>query len=191
MTRKLTRTKDFELSIQIKNDGFIRPPHDFQRDWLLNRWLRETAEDLNALDNAAGRFVPGAERFKVDDLLNADLGDDEIMEDWQLPLAREMADIASRAAGDVLEVGFGLGVSATQIQDRGVRSHTIIECNESIVRRFERWREPYRGRDIRLVEGLWQDHIDDLGPFDSVLFHTFALNEEESLKFLSRSVTFA
>jgi guanidinoacetate N-methyltransferase len=33
--------------------------------------------------------------------------------------------------------------------------------------------------------------MDDLGCFDSILFHTYSLNEEESIERLARSVTFA
>jgi guanidinoacetate N-methyltransferase len=191
VTRKLTRTKAFDLTLEIRDEAFLRPPRDFQRNWLLNRFLREATEDLQALDALAARFVPGGERELPHDLRDAVLADDEIMEDWQLPLMEAMARIAARAGGDVLEVGFGRGVSASLIQRHGVRSHTIIECNPSIIARFERWKDAYPGRDIRLVPGLWQETIGDLGEFDAVFFHTYPLDEDESVELLARSVTFA
>ena len=46
-------------------------------------------------------------------------------------------------------------------------------------------------RDIHIVPGLWQDTIDSLGDFDSVFFHTYALDEDESVELLTSSVTFA
>jgi guanidinoacetate N-methyltransferase len=91
----------------------------------------------------------------------------------------------------VLEIGFGRGVSATHIQHHGVRSHTIVECNDSVLSRFERWRQQFPERDIRIVPGLWQDVIGTLGEFDSVFFHTYALDEDESVELLAGSVTFA
>jgi guanidinoacetate N-methyltransferase len=42
-----------------------------------------------------------------------------------------------------------------------------------------------------LVPGRWQDVIGELGEFDSIFFHTYALSEEESIDLLSESVTFA
>ena len=36
MTRRIKRKKDFEVSLTLKNDDFIRPPRDAQRNWLLN-----------------------------------------------------------------------------------------------------------------------------------------------------------
>jgi len=191
VTRKLRRAPAFDLSLEIKDDAFLRPPQDSQRNWLLNRFLREAADDLHALDRLAERFVPGGKRDLPPDLRYAELTDHQIMEDWQLPLMEAMAAIVARAGGDVLEVGFGRGVSATLIQQHRVRSHTIIECNEGIIERFERWRESYPDRDIRMVSGLWEDVIGEQGEFDAVFFHAYALNEEESIDFLAASVTFA
>ena len=189
--RKLKRTSAFELRVDIKDDQFVRPPSEKQRHWLLNRFLRESAADLEALHDVAGRFVPGAERSIPGDLQTADLMDEQIMEDWQIPLMRAMTDLVGVEHGDVLEVGFGRGVSAAMLQEKNLRSHTIIECNPSVVRRFEEWRVQYPGRAIRIVEGLWQDVIGGLGGFDAVFFHTYALNEDEAADRLSRSVTFA
>ena len=191
MTRKLKRTQAFELSLEVKDDAFLRPPHEFQRNWLLNRFLREAADDLQALDGIARRFVPGGSRALPNDLRSAVLSDEQIMEEWQLPLMEAMARIAGRSGGDVLEIGFGLGISASLMQGHGVRSHTIVECNPSVIERYERWVAAYPERDIRMVPGLWQDTIGDLGQFDAIFFHTYALDEDESVELLARSVTFA
>jgi guanidinoacetate N-methyltransferase len=119
------------------------------------------------------------------------LSDVQIMEDWQLPLMAAMARIAATGAGDVLEIGYGRGVSAAMIQAHGVRSHTIVECNPSVIERFERWRATLPDRALRLVPGLWQDVIDALGQFDAVFFHTYALDEDEAIELVAGSVTFA
>lgn len=191
MTRKIKRTRAFDLALDIKDDTFIRPPSDGQRHWLLNRALREAALDLEALDGLAARFVPGGARQLPTDLRQAQLDDQQIMEDWQLPLMQAMARIVGRTGGDVLEIGFGRGVSATLIQQEGVRSHTIVECNDSIARRFEVWRAERPDRDIRLVHGLWQDVLPGLGHFDAIFFHTYALDEDEATDLVATSVTFA
>jgi guanidinoacetate N-methyltransferase len=189
--RKRKRTGSYELSLEIGDDAFIRPPTDAQRNWLLNRLVREAGADLQALDAIARRFAPGEQRLLPADMRTADLRDDEIMEDWQLPLMDAMARAAARPGADVLEIGFGRGVLATLIQKAGVRSHTIVECNPHVLTRFEQWRAPLADRDIRIVPGLWQDVIGSLGAFDAICFHTYALDEEEAVELLSNSVTFA
>ena len=188
--RKLKRTSAFDLTLEVKTEDFVSPPGARQRNWLLNRFMREATADLTALDALAERFVPGAERSFSGDMQSGELSDQEIMEDWQLPLMQAMADVAGIEGGDVLEVGFGRGVSAELLQDKGVRSHTIIECNPSVVRRFDEWRATHDGREIRMVEGLWQDVIGDLDTFDAIFFHTYALDEDEAVDRLS-STTFA
>lgn len=191
MTRKLKRSSDFELALELKSDAFVRPPREFQRNGLLNQFMKEAAMDLEALDLLAARFVPGGERHQPVDMRHGDLPDERIMEDWQLPLMRAMADVVGSRGGDILEVGFGRGVSAALIQEHCVRSHTIVECNPSIVQRFHEWKASFPDRDIRMVEGLWQDTVPSLGEFDAIFFHTYALDEDESIDLLARSLTFA
>jgi guanidinoacetate N-methyltransferase len=191
MTRRIKRLKDFEVTLQIKNDEFIRPPRDGQRNWLLNQALKEFAQNLTALDAIARGFVPGADGMPLGDRSQAELDDLEIMEDWQIPLMRALADVVTETHGDVLEIGFGRGVSANMIQERGVRSHTIVECNDHIVGRYEEWRAQYPDRDIRLAHGKWQDVLDDLGEFDGVFFHTYPLNDTEFVEQIGESTTFA
>jgi guanidinoacetate N-methyltransferase len=113
------------------------------------------------------------------------------MEDWQIPVMEAMADIVTAEHGDVLEIGFGRGVSATLIQQAGVRSHTIVECNDNVVARFRRWRASYPGREIRLIHGRWQDTLDMLEWYDGIFFHTYPLDEDEYAEQVVRSVTFA
>ncbi|MCB1906475.1 MAG: class I SAM-dependent methyltransferase [Rhodocyclaceae bacterium] len=191
MTRKRKRTADFELNLEIRRDGFVRPPRDSQRNWLLNGLMAEVVDQLRALDRIAARLVPGSESLPLADRSQVALADDEIMEDWQIPLMKALAEIACEHHGDVLEIGFGRGISAGFIQQLGARSHTIIECNASICERFERWRATHAERTIRLVPGLWQDALPELGRFDGVLFHTYPLDEEEFIDHIAGSTTFA
>lgn len=191
MTKRFKRLRDFDLELRIKRDDFVRPPREAQRNWLLNRAINEFVDDLTHIDALASRFVPGQDAAALADRTQLDLRDDEIMEDWQIPLMEAMADVVTESHGDILEVGFGIGVSACAIQDRGVRSHTIIECNDFVVARYERWRQAYPDADIRLVHGRWQDTLGDLGAFDGIFFHTYPLNEEERLEHISPGTTFA
>jgi guanidinoacetate N-methyltransferase len=191
MTRHVRRHDDYELTLDIQNPDFIRPPRDAQRRWLLNRAMTEFMWDLDHLHRVASQMVPGTEGTLGGDRTHGALSDAEIMEDWQIPVMEAMARIAGGTGGDVLEVGFGRGVSADMLQRHRVRSHTIVECNDSVVARFNTWRSAHEDRDIRLIVGRWQDTVEALGIYDSIFFHTYPLNADEMLEYVSRSVTFA
>jgi amino acid adenylation domain-containing protein len=197
----IRREPEFELFLKLRDPGFVRPPRESQRNWTLRRSLDELAADLRALDDAARRFVAGSQRPAIARPLQAGAAaygggqllveGQQVMQDWELPLMDAMAAIAAESHGDVLEVGFGMGIAATAIQRRGVRSHTVVECNDEVVAEFERWKAGYPGRDIRLVRGRWQDAVAELGPFDAVLFDTYPLTEGEYAEAVVEAITFA
>ena len=144
MTKKIKRTENFQIALEIRNEDFIRPPRHAQRNALLNNALSEFSDNLNALNKLAVRFVPGKLQIALEDRTQKLLSDDEIMEKWQIPLMQAMAEVVTESHGDILEIGFGCGVSATMIQEQTVQSHTIIECNDSVVKRFLEWKELFK-----------------------------------------------
>lgn len=191
MTRKIKRGQGYELVLNITDDNFINPPRADQRNWLLNRWLKESADDLVFLDGLSQSFIKGGGKGNVLDRAQADLDDDNIMEDWQIPVMQAMARAVAANGGDVLEIGMGRGVASSFIQEYNPRSHTLVECNDHIVNRFNDWKGAYPGRDINMLHGMWQDRISDMTQYDGLLFHTYPLSEQEFVEQVVQGVTFA
>ena len=190
--KKIKRSRSFEILLDIKDEDYINPPREAQRNAVLNRAIKEFTADLNALNEQTQRFVPGVDvNHFAHDREKMSLDDDEIMEDWLIPVMETMARVIAEDGGDILEIGFGRGISADMIQKYPINSHTIIECNDTIVEIFEKWKNQYEGKDIRLVHGLWQDTIDSLGKFSGIFFHTYPLNEDEYMRYVHGSITFA
>ena len=54
----------------------------------------------------------------------------------------------------VLEIGFGLGYTATEFQKQGVEEHTIVEAHPEIFKDAEKWA---KGRNVKLVNKFIQD----------------------------------
>jgi len=190
--KKIRRSKELEFLLDIKDDNFIKPPRESQRNAVLNRAVKEFIADLEALHEQTQRFVPGKHvNYIAQDRNQKIMSDQEIMEDWLIPVMEVMARVITENGGEILEIGFGRGISAAMIQKFPITSHTIIECNDTVVALFNDWRKEYSESDIRIVRGLWQDTIADLGLFDGIFFHTYPLNEDEYMRYVHASITFA
>ncbi len=51
-----------------------------------------------------------------------------------------LAEITTMNGGVVLEVGFGMAISACFIQERQIAQHIIIEANQGVASRAKQWR---------------------------------------------------
>lgn len=191
--RKIKRSRAFEIVVTINDDKFIRPPKDSQRNTILNRALKEFVGDLNILNEQAKDFVPGAtvHASKVDREQKV-MDAQEIMEDWQIPLMKEMAKTIAEDGGDILEIGFGRGISADIIMQFPIDSYTTIECNDDVIHTyFKAFKYEYSDKKVKLIHGLWQDNIESVDLFDGILFHTYPLNDDEYMQYVNGSITFA
>lgn len=191
MTRKLKRSKAYELALELRQADFIKTPRDDQRQWLLNRMMKEAADELEHANLLARRFVQGEASDVARDRAMAQLEDNEIMEDWQKPIMEFMAAAVARKGGDVLEIGMGRGVAAEYVQQHRPHSHTLVECNPSVIAAFDDWKASFPGREISLIPERWQDGLAQMKTYDGILFHTYPTNDEEFVDQVVKSVTFA
>ena len=191
MTKRVKRTRHYELQLTIHNEQFIRPPRDNQRNWLLNRLMRETSEELNHLNRVTPHFLAGNDTSVELDRAQHKLDAQDIMEDWQIPVMKAMAESVAHADAEILEVGMGRGVAADFVQSHGPRSHTLVECNDDIASQFPEWLAKYPGRDIRFIHSMWQDCFEQYQTYDGILFHTYPLTEEDFVEQVVNSATFA
>jgi amino acid adenylation domain-containing protein len=191
----IRRFPQFEVQLKLKDEDFINPPKEAQRNWLLRRALDEFTSDLKHLDVVSRRFVAGSARPRLEtvpwnahqatyDEHNLFIAGQQVMQDWELPLMDAMAKVVTEMHGDVLEAGFGMALSATCIQKYGVRSYTIMEANDEVVKRFHEWKKQFPGRDIRLLHGRWHDthHQVPDESMDGVFFDTVPTFEDEYLR---------
>ncbi|MBI4136990.1 class I SAM-dependent methyltransferase [Candidatus Roizmanbacteria bacterium] len=103
-----------------------------------------------------------------------------VMEDWERPYMKQLARIATRKGGAILEVGFGMGISSGFIQESEIASHTIIEANHTVAEQAYLFARHTRV-PTAIIEGFWEEGIDDIpsGSIDGILFDTYPLSERE------------
>lgn len=104
--------------------------------------------------------------IEQDRILCPDLGS-EVMMDWERAIMRAHADVVTHNRGDVLEIGFGLGISAGFIHERRPRTHTIVECHPQVLERARPWA---RAHGATLVEGDWYAQRGRLGTYDGIFY---------------------
>ncbi|EDQ87989.1 uncharacterized protein MONBRDRAFT_33022 [Monosiga brevicollis MX1] len=118
----------------------------------------------------APKYLNKPVRYQGDDLLDEE--DRGVMMLWEKPLMDVHAQLMCQTHGDVLNVGFGLGLIDTAIQSHLPRTHTIIEAHPGVLAKMRKdgWMDK---PNVRVVEGRWQDVLEQLGTFDAIFFDTF------------------
>ena len=111
-------------------------------------------------------------------------GDFEVMMDWEDPLMSASAAYACENGGDILEIGFGMGISAGYIQSHSISSHTIVENHPQIITKAQEWASGKS--NVTIVTGSWYDVKDSLSTYDGIFYDTFG---DENMNNFSSSLS--
>ncbi len=152
------KNKEKKATVETRKEiGFLADPND---------WVNAPA---------TYSFVDGQEVLTI--------AGHPVMEGWEAGYMQELADIASSRGGDVLELGYGLGLSAKAIQSHPIKSYTVIEANKDVVQKRAQGdlEEAIAKGSARILSGLWEKVIPTLPDesFDGILFDTYPLTEED------------
>ena len=77
----------------------------------------------------------------------------EVMMDWEAPIMEKSAEYICESKGDILEIGFGMGICSDYIQAQGVNTHTIVEIHPQIIDKLNEWAEDKN--NVTIIEGDW------------------------------------
>lgn len=104
----------------------------------------------------------------------------QVMQRWEDGYMKSLAAIATSRGGSVLEVGFGLGISAGYIQrSKKIKTHTVIEAHPAVIASAKvKFASELESGRMKLLEGFWEEitpQIPDKS-FDGILFDSCPLD---------------
>ena len=102
-------------------------------------------------------------------------GKHQVMMEWEKEYMEECINNLN-PSGDILEIGFGMAYSADKIQSfDSVTSHTIIECNPTVLEKLEEYKKDHP--NVKIVPGRWQDMLQTCDVFDGIFFDDYIAEE--------------
>ena len=101
-----------------------------------------------------------------------------VVEDWKQGYMLRLAEVAGSKAEKVLEVGFGMGISAGYFQRFEIEEHIIVEANRSVYERLVAFARSAPRRVVPIL-GFWEDVTGNIpdGSVSSILFDACLLRE--------------
>ena len=103
----------------------------------------------------------------------------EVMMDWESPIMEKSAEYICHNKGDILEIGFGMGICSDYIQSQGVNSHTIIEIHPQILEKLNAWASGKS--NVTIIEGDWAD-LSLTDTYDGIFIDTYGDNNWSNFK---------
>ena len=95
----------------------------------------------------------------------------EVMMDWEDDIMKASANYVCENGGDILEIGFGMGISANYIQANNINSHTIVENHPQVIEKLKVWSKDKP--NVIIIEGDWYNMKDSLSVYDGLFYDTF------------------
>jgi protein arginine N-methyltransferase 2 len=107
---------------------------------------------------------------------------EHVMMDWEHPVMEKHAKLVSYPSSDVLEIGFGMGISANYIQSLKPNTHTIVEIHPIILEKAKEWA---KGKpNVTIIEGDWVDVVDQIisKKYNGIFFDSHMDGNKKSFK---------
>ena len=103
----------------------------------------------------------------------------EVMMDWEAPIMAKSAEYICQSKGDILEIGFGMGICSDYIQAQNVNSHTIIEIHPQILERLNAWASGKS--NVTIIEGDWSS-VSISDTYDGIFLDTYGDENTDKFK---------
>jgi protein arginine N-methyltransferase 2 len=90
-----------------------------------------------------------------------------VMMGWEDNIMSASIAYVCENGGDILEIGFGMGISAGYIQSHSINSHTICECHPDVIPKAISW--ALDKPNVTIVSQSWYDaFLNGLETYDGI-----------------------
>ncbi|KAM7514400.1 hypothetical protein LguiA_003983 [Lonicera macranthoides] len=167
-------------------DFAMESGHQDAFDILLNAGIQAElilgtiARRNNSNGDSNGDYLEDRITFSEDKLM--DSNNKAIMMAWEKPLMEAHAKAVCSGGGHILNIGFGMGLVDSAIQQYGPVSHTIVEAHPEVYDRMlhSGWGEK---ENVKIIFGPWQDVLSQLESYDGIFFDTYGEYYEDMKEF--------
>jgi type IV protein arginine methyltransferase len=106
---------------------------------------------------------------------------ESVMMGWERPVMKKVSELITHNRGDILNIGFGMGIIDTYIQESNPNSHTIIESHPDVHNYIKElgWDKK---ENVNIINGTWQSQITKMGEFDGIYLDTWYDERVEYVK---------
>ena len=146
----------------------LNHPGNLKAAIAINREAMSMAPDYDSDEISEGSYLDTDLTFTENEILLPD--GFEVMMEWERPIMERSAEIITVNSGDVLNVGFGMAIIDTAIQQFELNTHTIIEAHPQVIARAKEWAKDKKS--VQIVPTRWQEALNEIGPFDGIYFDT-------------------
>lgn len=160
--------------------------HQEAFDLLLNAGIQAElilgtiARRANPSTDPNGDYLEDRVSFSEDKLMDSE--SKAVMMAWEKPLMEAHAKAVCSGGGHILNIGFGMGLVDTAIQQYAPLTHTIVEAHPEVYDRMLRsgWGEK---KNVKIILGRWQDVLPQLESYDGIFFDTYGEYYEDMREF--------
>lgn len=151
--------------------------------------MKEVEEMYNGPAGATDTYLKTELEYKDGALVTKE-GADGVMMQWEDKLMKMGCDSMFRTIEDIedvnmLNIGFGMGIIDTMIQERNPTKHYICEAHPDVLKKMKQdgW---YEKPNVVILEGKWQETLPDLLTkgvfFDGIYYDTFSEHYEDMVE---------
>jgi len=115
-------------------------------------------------------YVSQSLTFESDKITITETGE-EVMMSWEDSLMSASAAYVTQNGGDILEIGFGMGIASNYIQSHSINSHTIVENHPQILDKLQTWANDKS--NVVIISQSWADVTGSLSTYDGVFYDTY------------------